>query len=153
LLEIYPDAKVIHTHRDPAVVVQSFISLIASLRLMRSDAFDAVAASEMLNAGMVRNLEKVIDEREKGLLPRDQIADVHFGDLMRDPLGEIARVYAQLGLEFTSEARDAIAGYIRARPRTKHGEHVYAFSDVVDLRRERERYARYVEYYGIEREA
>ncbi|MDB5986338.1 MAG: sulfotransferase [Nevskia sp.] len=152
LLEVYPDARIIHTHRDPAAVVQSFVSLMASTRLMRSDLFDAAQASEMLNAGMSRIVNKVIAERESGVIPAAQIADIHFKPLMADALGEIRRAYEQLGLPFTEQGSAEIERYVKERPRTKHGKHEYAYADVVDLERERQRYADYVRHYGIEEE-
>jgi sulfotransferase family protein len=152
LLEVYSDAKFIHTHRDPLAVVQSFVSLMASTRLARSDIFDAVQASEMLNSGMSRIVNKIIAEREAGVIPADQITDIHFKTLMADPIAEIGRAYEALQLPFTAEARAGIARYIAERPRTKHGKHDYAYGDVIDLERERQRYADYTRYYGIAQE-
>lgn len=149
LFEIYPDAKVVHTHRDPAVVVQSMTSLIASLRLMRSDQFDAPAAAEMLNAGMCRGLEKIIQERQDAVIPNRQIVDIHFSDLMRDTTGTIAKAYQALEMPFTHDAQAAIEAYMQARPRSKHGKHHYAYADAVDLPRERERFHNYLRHYNI----
>lgn len=153
LLEVYPDARIIHTHRDPVAVVQSFVSLMASTRLMRSDDFDAVAASEMLNASMSRIVEKIIAERADGTIPAAQIADIHFRRLNADPVGEIQRAYQALGLPFTPGTAAAITGYASAHPRGGHGAHDYAYADVIDLERERQRYANYVRHYSIEEES
>jgi hypothetical protein len=152
LLEVYPDARIIHTHRDPLAVVQSFVSLMASTRLARSDMYDAVQASEMLNSGMSRIVEKIIAERDAGIIPASQIADIHFKELMADPVGTIANTYDALGLPFTEAARDGIARYVTERPRSKHGRHDYAHSDMIDLEHERQRYANYVSYYNIAQE-
>ena len=153
LFETYPDARVIHTHRDPAVVVQSMTSLIASLRLMRSDVFDAQGSAEMLNAGMARGLEKLIDEREQGVIPAAQIADIHCDQLMADTTGTIKAAYQQLNMPFTAASQAAIEHYMQARPRTKHGKHVYAYADAIDINREKERFARYMDHYHVAREA
>jgi Sulfotransferase family len=152
LLEVYPDARIIHTHRDPVAVVQSFVSLMASTRLARSDTFDAALSSEMLNSGMSRIVEKIISERESGVLPLAQITDIHFKELMADAIGELQRAYEALKLPFTNETRAGIEHYMASRPRTKHGKHEYAYADVVDLDHERKRYANYVRYYNIEEE-
>jgi hypothetical protein len=152
LLEIYPDAKIVHTHRDPAAVVKSFVSLMASSRLSRSDTYDPVAASEMLNGGMSKIVEKIITERKSGVLPAAQFADIHFKALMADQVGEIERAYKALGMPFTPEVRAGMERYIAERPRDKHGKHQYAYADVVDLDHERARYANYVRYYNIAEE-
>lgn len=152
LFETYPDAKVIHTHRDPSVVVQSMTSLIASLRLMRSDNFDAPTSAEMLNAGMARGLEKMIAERKEGVIPEAQIADIHFDTLMSDTIGEIANAYRKLNMPFTDDAEAAIERYMQARPRTKHGKHSYAYADAIDINKEQQRFADYMNHYAIKKE-
>lgn len=152
LLEVYPDARIIHTHRDPVAVVRSFVSLMASTRLMRCDEFDAVTSSELLNASMSRIVEKIIAERAEGTIPEKQIADIHFRRLVADPVGEVRRAYEGLGLSFTSENAAAIENYASAHPRGEHGGHDYAYADAIDLARERQRYANYVRHYAIEEE-
>lgn len=149
LLKTYPDAKIIHTHRDPAMVVQSMTSLIASLRLMRSDEFDAPASAEMLNGGMARGLEKLIDERVQGVIPATQIADIHFDRLMADTIGELRNAYKQLDMPFTKEAQECIERYMQQRPRTKHGKHEYAYTTAINIEREESRFDRYVGHYQI----
>lgn len=152
LFETYPDAKVIHTHRDPSVVVESMTSLIASLRLMRSDNFDAPTSAEMINAGMARGLEKMIAERKERVIPEAQIADVHFDTLMSDTIGEIANAYRKLNMLFTDDAGAAIERYMQARPRTKHGKHNYAYADAIDINKEQQRFADYMNHYAIKKE-
>src|SRR4029078_6288110 len=39
----YPDAKVIHTHRDPRKFLASLVSILSALRFMRSDRVDVRA--------------------------------------------------------------------------------------------------------------
>ncbi len=149
LLETYPDARLIHTHRYPVEVVKSFVSLMASTRLARSDSFDPEAASEMLNGGMSRIVEKIIGDRESDAIPASQIADLHFKDLMEHGVAALEKTYQALGLSLSEEAKVSIEKYRSERPRSKHGAHEYAYAEAVDLDKERQRYAKYVEYYGI----
>src|SRR6476646_918353 len=44
----YPDAKVIHTHRDPARFIASLVSLLAVLRFMRSDRDDRLTLGPLM---------------------------------------------------------------------------------------------------------
>ena len=39
----YPDARVIHTHRDPRKFIASLVSILSALRFMRSDRVDVAA--------------------------------------------------------------------------------------------------------------
>jgi hypothetical protein len=57
----YPDAKVIHTHRDPARFIASLVSLLAVLRFTRSDAVDIAALGPTMELTYQMFLEQVID--------------------------------------------------------------------------------------------
>ena len=149
LLAMYPDARIVHTHRDPAQVIPSTTSLLASSRLMRSDRFDGRGTTQMMTIGQAASLEKVIAERESGLIPASQIADVFFEKLMAEPVAQVEMLYEHWGLEFTNAARNAMHAYVAARPRDKFGEHGYAYSGSFDLDEEAQRFSRYAEYYGI----
>lgn len=149
LLEFYPDARIVHTHRDPTRVVASTVSLMASNRLMRSDRFDAAATAEMMNYGQCAALEKCIADREAGRVPAGQIADIHFSDFMADPVAQVERLYRQWGWELSGEARERMTRFMAAKPKGKHGKHVYAYEEVIDLELERERFSRYMDYYNI----
>jgi hypothetical protein len=59
----------------------------------------------------------------RGRIGEARFADVHFHELVADPLATIARAYARLGLPFTPEAERRIGAYARANPRGRHGEH------------------------------
>jgi hypothetical protein len=152
LLSVYPDAKLIHTHRDPTKVVGSLTSLVASLRLMRSDEFNARSVTELMNLGQVLGLEKVIRERESGVVPKDQITDVYFGDFMQDPIAEVEKIYRHWEMDLSAEAKESMRAYMAAKPKAKQGAHEYAFSESVDVAKERRRYAKYMEYYEIPKE-
>lgn len=149
LLEFYPDARIVHTHRDPTRVVASTVSLMASNRLMRSDHFDAAGTAEMMNYGQCAGLEKCIDDRAAGVVAPEQIADVHFTDFMADPVAEVEKLYRHWGWKLPDEAARRMTAFMAAKPKGKHGKHEYAYSEVIDLDRERERFRRYMDHYNI----
>ena len=61
----YPDASVIHTHRDPRRFIASLVSLLSVLRFMRSDRVDVAALGPMMELTYQMFLEQVIAERER----------------------------------------------------------------------------------------
>ncbi len=152
LLSVYPDAKIVHTHRDPAQAMHSTTSLLASLRLMRSDQFDARAITVQMNIGQCMSLEKVIEERQSGAIPAKQIADVFFNEFLKDPVAQVERLYEHWGLELTVQAKSAMQAYMKSRPRTEHGRHEYAYADAVEIESDMKQFARYMDYYQIKRE-
>src|SRR5262249_28055175 len=77
----YPDALVVHTHRDPSKFIASLVSLLTVLRFMRSDRVDEnLGVAMQFTYGMF--LDQVIEQRTNGTIPDDQIVDSHFLDLM-----------------------------------------------------------------------
>src|SRR6476620_4468488 len=81
----YPDALVIHTHRDPRRFIASLVSLLGVVRGMRSDAVDVAALGPLMEMTYQFFLEGAIAVREDGTVPADRIVDSHFLDLMADP--------------------------------------------------------------------
>lgn len=153
LFDVYPDARIVRTHRDPLKVLPSTLSLLGTLKWMRCENVDLSMAARFLPAAFARTYEKEIADRTSGRLPDDRIIDVRYDDLVRDPVATITGVYARMGREFTEEARAAIDAYARAKPKSAHGAHRYSLEGVgLEREREAERFRFYVEKYGIESE-
>ncbi len=80
----------------------------------------------------------------------DQICDVRYADLMREPVGALARVYAHFGMELSRDAAERVRAYLAAKPKAKHGAHRYAFEQLGrEAATERERFRSYQERYGV----
>jgi hypothetical protein len=150
LLERYPDARFVHTHRDPAKFVASVANLMATLRFIRSDAVDPRGFGPTMSFAFRFMLEHVVDLRRQGVIPEDRIADVHFTDLMGDPVATIRRAHDHLGLPFADGYDERITGYLAAKPRNKHGVHRYDPAELgIDQSSIRDEYAAYMAAYGI----
>lgn len=153
LLARYPDAKIIHTHRDPVKTIPSTISLTNIVRASRAENVDVKALAPMVVMGYEGGLRKVMAERAAGTIPRAQIVDVHFHDLMRDAVGTVQAAYHHLGLEFSEAFAQAIRRYLEEKPREKFGKHRYAAEDYGLTNGElRERFRFYMDHYGVELE-
>jgi len=149
----YPDARVIHTHRDPRRFIASLVSLLAVLRFMRSDRDDRLVLGPVMEMTYQMFLEQVIAQREDGTVPDDQIVDTHYLDLVSDPVGMLRNVYDRLGYQWPSGHDRAITGYLESKPRAKHGAHTYAYTDLgLDEDHVRASFAGYVAHYGITEE-
>jgi hypothetical protein len=152
LFATYPDAWVVQTHRDPVKTMPSTVSITSMVRWMRSDAVDLELMASVIGATFGAALLGVIEQRAKGSVP-DRFVDVHFQNLIRDPVGTIRAAYAGMGREFGDEHAERIRRYLRDKPQHKFGTHRYTAEqwgfDPADLRR---RLAPYVEHYGVELE-
>ncbi len=149
----YPDARVIHTHRDPTKFVGSVANLMATLRFMRSDAVDVAQQGQIAFGTFKYLLELGIQLRTSGALPAAQIVDSHYLDLMSDPVAKLRRIYEQLALAWPNEHDQRIRTYLRDKPRAKFGAHTYRYEELgLDVNVVREQFAPYVEHYGIRAE-
>ncbi|MEZ5573959.1 MAG: sulfotransferase [Halioglobus sp.] len=149
LLQVYPDACIVQTHRDPIKCMASTTSLMGTLYYMRSDQpfnaqlFDNIIMGE----ATAQRLERVIVQREQGIVPAANIADSRYQDLMDDPLGCIEGIYAHFGMPLSALTRTRMQDYLRAKPKGKFGQHSYA----VDALKARDRplFRRYQSLYRV----
>ncbi|MCR9096550.1 MAG: sulfotransferase [bacterium] len=149
----YPDAVVVHTHRDPQRFVGSAASTTAMLQWLRSEAIDPALYGQLALGGFGMMLNGVKDLRKTGQIPDDQIIDSHFSDLMSDPVAAIRKIYDAAGLDWPAGHDDRITGYLHDKPKGKHGAHAYSLEEYgLDAAMVDAVYADYVEYYGIARE-
>ena len=85
--------------------------------------------------------------------PEHTIVDVPYADLVRDPVTTVERIYAAAGDALGEDARRAMHAYVAAHPKGGLGEHHY---DLAEFGLERgalaERFAGYVDRYGVEQE-
>jgi hypothetical protein len=148
LFEVFPDARVIVTHRDPVKAQGSVTNLMGTLYWMRSDKpFDAEAFEQLLTPeGVAARLEQMIDWIDSGALPAAQLTHSRYADLLQSPIEALRALYAHAGFEFTDEARSAVARYLAAKPQGKFGVHRY---DVDQNDRTRQLFARYQRYFDV----
>jgi hypothetical protein len=154
LLAVYPDACIVQTHRDPLQVMGSVASLLSAILWMRSDDVDpAIIAASFGGEAFAAQLEGVMRLRDSGAIDPGQFCDVVYADLISDPWGTIAGVYEHFGFELAPRARERMERYLAAKPKGKFGRHEYSFGELgLDLARERARFARYQERYGVKSE-
>jgi len=151
LFNVFPDAQVLITHRDPIYAQASVTNLAGTFFWMRSDkpldvkAFEGLLSPEM----MAGNLNRTIDWLEDGTIPKDQVSHSLYADLISDPVAALSNVYDQIGLRFTDEARKKMENYLAAKPKAKFGKHKYSIGEAKEIAKKREYFARYQDYYNV----
>ena len=123
LLERYPDARIIHTHRDPLRVMASMASHATVLRRAFSDNTDPKRIAADWADRWARALETFLAVRDSA--SPAQFLDVSFESIERDAFGTVERVYDFLGWSLTTAARTKMEGFLAANPKNKHGVHSY----------------------------
>ncbi len=150
----YPDATVIHTHRDPLKVIASTSALAAHLRRMASDDPSITEAASQYADDILLGLDRGMAAHDRGVFPPDQVVDVHFAPFVADPIGTIRKIYAALGRDFTPDIESRMRQFLADHPGDGGGGGTrYRMSDtnldVADLRARAEPYQ---QRYDVESE-
>jgi hypothetical protein len=129
LFAIYPDAKVIQTHRDPAKAVPSLCSVLMQFQGMMEEGRQEQRAHILLAretakwAKAVRKAETVRKDHP------GKVIDIVHGDFHRDPTAVVERIYDFIGMEITDRAGAALARRIEEKPELAFGVHRYNIAD------------------------
>ncbi len=127
LLACYPDARIIWTHRDPGPVVTSLASLVNTLQRVFTDRADPRPtaqewkgkAAHAIRCGMAFDDEA----------PEGWCVHVHYRDLVADPVGAVRRIRERFGETVSSLHERRMEAWMRERPQTAFGRHVYDPAD------------------------
>ena len=151
LLAVYPDARIVVTHRDPLEILPSVASILYSTAFVRSDAVEPAAMLGWFTGETcLALLDRMTALRAGGTVDPAQFHDVRYDDLVARPFEAIAAIYDRFGLAFRPEAEARMRAYLAAKPKGKHGTHRYDFRATgFDLGAERERFRAYRERYGV----
>ncbi|MDZ7784537.1 MAG: sulfotransferase [Halioglobus sp.] len=149
LLAVYPDARIVQTHRDPLKCMASATSLMGTLYHMRSDKpFDArMFENIIMGEATAQRLEHVMAQRDSGVVPEANITDSRYADLMDDPVACIERIYRHFDMALSAEARERMLAYLEEKPSGKFGAHAYTVDE--HRRAERALFRRYQERHGV----
>jgi hypothetical protein len=110
LREIWPEAKFLHVYRDSYRVFASTRSFY--LRLLQEFAlqpFEQVRIDELVLNAYPRMMTCLLEDA--AALPATAYAEIRFENFVRDPLGELSRVYQTLGLDGFSAAQPRFEAY------------------------------------------
>lgn len=123
LLETYPDALFVQTHRAPLDAITSVSSLITILRRVFSDAVDPVEiAAEAMRYWSI-TLTKFLSERDR--LGPERIFDLSYPQLRTDPIGTVRGIYKHFGWLLSVRAENQMRDVLAKQPRDIHGFHRY----------------------------
>lgn len=148
ILELFPDACIVMTHRDPLPVMASCCSLIATMRRIASDQVDPLEIGREWPRKWALALEKAMDARRAA--PEGRFADVHYLRLLDDPLAAVGEIYSRFDLDMPAGMEERMHGWIADNAQHKYGRHRYGLADFgLDADHERRRFATYSRAFGV----
>jgi len=151
LLQVYPDARLVWTHRDPLAATGSFCSLLSLSHGAFLGSVDTEWLGENCSYQAVVHADRIMDFRDRH--GEDRVIDVHYADLMRSPLETMRKLYAALGDSFTPEAEAAMTAWLSDNPQDKFGRHEYKLAQYhLTPNQVRGMFERYLSRYEVEAE-
>ncbi len=128
LFEVYPDAKIIMTHREPTKVVTSAASLISSVRSLYSDHEDPVRTGHEQAETWSLYFNRFIESRKK-LDKEEQIIDLKFDDFVAGQIPVVKKIYDRFNWELSDAALVNFERFLDLNPKDKNGVHYYTPTD------------------------
>lgn len=111
LLEMFPEAKFVHIHRDPYAIFQSMLhthsKVLPTCRLQRADHVDWIER-------VIRQYNELHAAffEQRSLIPVGQFHEVCFEELEKTPLDQMRTLYASLSLPDFSQVEPTLRQYV-----------------------------------------
>ena len=148
LLSIYPDARIIQTHRNMANALGSQASLCARMvSKMHRNMWMEDIGDFWLDYSKV-GLERGLAVRDS--LPNGQVYDIRLDDLLAHPIEVLTGLYEHFDLEYDDELTRRFLRRIGEQPTAQLGDHDYAIEDFgLSEGRVREVFGDYCARFGV----
>jgi hypothetical protein len=146
LVDQFPDACVVWTHRDPVASIASYCSLISlNWRLMYGK-FDPLEVGAHIEKRFLNGIERAMAARET--LGESSFYDVDFVELCQDPASVVGGITKHFGL--SDIPKTAIQTYLDNKRADSKGAHKYSIERYgLNVGRIHERYAAYIDRFNI----
>jgi len=150
LIETYPDAGVIWTHRSPADVIPSLSSLFTELRRVFSDSVDPLKTGPEVTRVWKDGLDRGLRALDSGVVPADRVQHIRYMDLAKDPVGTVRSLYARFDIPFTDAFETRLRAFLGEFPRGRFGRHEYSMGAFgLNPEEEQERYSGYCGRFDV----
>ena len=125
MISVFPDAKIIQTHRDPIKTVPSFCSMCANLFEPLTTNFDKVFIGKHWSNKLTRALNHCMNISEQH---PNNFLDLEFLNMIKDPIDEMKKIYEFIGEPFGEKTEVAMEAW---REENKHemGAHKYSLEE------------------------
>jgi len=111
LLDLFPNAKFIHIHRNPYEV---YLSTLHMHRTVFPRSQLQVVDPERIEANVLHFHDALMHRflEDRRLIPEGNLVEVRFDDLEMDPIEQLASIYDSLGLPGFAAAEPAFRSYL-----------------------------------------
>ncbi|MBI4518286.1 MAG: sulfotransferase [Deltaproteobacteria bacterium] len=124
LFKVFPDARVIQTHRDPLQTIPSITSMYYSLWQLACDDVDPLVVGRYCLEHWSRALHHCMQVRDP--MTHAPFIDVDYRAVVRDPIAEVGRIYDFLERKLTAEVVKEMQWWVEENRRDKRAPHEYS---------------------------
>lgn len=128
LLRVFPDARLVCSHRDPVKVVGSCCSMAWNGLVRDSDHLSADWVGGEWLSKIDRMLHKTLRVRDE-MVPADNQYDVQYAEITADWQAAMAGIYRFLDMPLDDAALAGMQGWLDTNAQHKHGSHKYRLED------------------------
>lgn len=159
ILKVFPEIRVIFTHRDPIMTADSVVSVMGALYWLRTDnpwgntegGIDSLSLAMSDERAQV--WEDAIELIQSGDLPEGRFANFHYAQFMQDPMAAVRRIYKDLALDLLPEVESRMRAFLDEKTQGKFGKHAYETTPAEVLEDERAAYRGYEQFFNVARES
>lgn len=126
IFKIFPDAKVIWTHRNPYQAFASSFSMRGKSRKIFNKDIDIEYMRGKWPTQLALHLARPLAMAQSR--PED-IYHLYYDDLTANPLAEMQKIYDWLGDEWTDVAEAGMQNWLDANPQNRFGKHSYSLEE------------------------
>ncbi len=152
ILEVYPAARFVMTHRDPVQTLASIAKMTFNLRGVRTaGAVDAHEVGQHMLHFVQRHIDRIMafDRGEHG----NRVVHVDYYALIDDPVAEMRKIHKGIGIDTPDEIADTVGAWHRANPKNARGRNDYTIEQWgLDGDAAAEQFGDYMQRFAIPRE-
>ncbi len=143
LLDVFPDARIVFTHRDPAVAIPSGCSLVRI-------GTDGLWKDDELGPHRVLVWSEGIRRAEQARqLHPDNFFDVHYDRFVDDPVGAVRAIYDRFDLRLSADTEAAMRDWTRQNPGGGESHRYTAEEFGLSATTIRDEFSTYIERRGV----
>jgi hypothetical protein len=152
ILEVYPDARFVMTHRDPVQTLASISKMSANLRgVCTSAPVDPHQVGGDMLHFIQRHIDRIMafDAGPQG----HRVVHVDYYALVEDPVREMRTIHQGIGIDTPTDVVDAVGQWHAANPKNARGQNVYTLAQYgLDDGAVAEQFDSYMRRFNIPRE-
>ena len=127
LIEVFPEAKIVQTHRNPEEVIPSICSLGEISRGIFTANPDKAAIGRFALDRLGGGITKAMAVREDDFSER--YVDIDYRTLVADPIASVRKIYETHGYAYSKVFEETMKEWLNSNRQHKHGKHHYQLED------------------------